>query len=94
VTPSLLEDLGQDLAMMARLVQSQLITATTAFFQRDTGLAQQVMDRDDQVDNRLGFIEEKRVLGGRERVAGRSARSREIDGSAASRRGGLWLLVQ
>jgi len=65
--------------MMARLVQSQLITATTAFFQRDTALAQQVMDRDDQVDNRLGFIEEKCF----ERIAGEppdGGRSRRLRG--------------
>jgi hypothetical protein len=32
VTSVLREDLGQDLAMMARLVQSQLIRSMTAFF--------------------------------------------------------------
>ncbi len=56
---SVLEDLGQDLARMARIVQSQLISAMTAFFQRDTGLAAKVTERDDQIDNLLGFIEEK-----------------------------------
>jgi len=51
MTISVLEDLGQDLAMMARLVQSQLMNATTSFFQRDIALARGVMDKDDQVDN-------------------------------------------
>jgi phosphate uptake regulator/aminoglycoside phosphotransferase (APT) family kinase protein len=53
------EELGHDLAMMARVVQSQLISALTAFFQRDIRLAEKVMERDDQVDNFLGLIEEK-----------------------------------
>ena len=52
----LLEDLGPDLAMMARLVQSQLVGAMTAFFQKDVAAAEKVLARDDQVDNRLGFI--------------------------------------
>jgi phosphate transport system regulatory protein PhoU len=75
----LLEDLGQDLAMMARLVQSQLVAAMTAFFQRDTGLAAKVTEKDDHVDNLLGFIEEKCF----ERIAGEapdSARSRRLRG--------------
>src|SRR2546427_7242871 len=79
MTASLLEDLGQDLAMMARLVQSQLITATTAFFQQDTALARHVMEKDDQVDNLLGLIEEKCF----ERIAGEQAdspRSRRLRG--------------
>jgi len=79
MTVSLLEDLGQDLARMARTVQSQLITATTAFFQRDTALARKVTDKDDQVDNLLGFIEEKCF----ERIAGdqpESPRSRRLRG--------------
>jgi phosphate uptake regulator len=57
VTSVLREDLGQDLAMMARLVQSQLIRGMTAFFQRDAPLAEQVTQKDDQVDNLLGLIE-------------------------------------
>jgi phosphate uptake regulator/aminoglycoside phosphotransferase (APT) family kinase protein len=79
VNSLLLEDLGQDLAMMARLVQSQLVTAMTAFFQRDPGLSQKVTDRDDQVDNLLGLIEEKCF----ERIAtepAESARSRRLRG--------------
>jgi phosphate uptake regulator len=74
-----LEDLGQDLALMARLVQSQLITAMTAFFQKDVGLAARVKDKDDQVDNLLGAIEEKCF----ERIAGEAAgnpRSRRLRG--------------
>jgi phosphate uptake regulator len=59
VTSVLREDLGQDLAMMARLVQSQLIRGMTAFFQRDAPLAEQVTQKDDQVDNLLGLIEVK-----------------------------------
>src|SRR5262245_1901753 len=65
--------------MMARLVQSQLITAMTAFFQRDTILSQRVTDRDDQVDNLLGLIEEKCF----ERIASEPAespRSRRLRG--------------
>src|SRR5262247_3381525 len=79
MTVSLLEDLGEDLAMMARLVQSQLITAATAFFRHDTALAQKVTERDDQVDNLLGLIEEKCF----ERIAGEppeSPRSRRLRG--------------
>jgi len=45
--------------MMARLVQSQLIRGMTAFFQRDPRLAEQVTQKDDQVDNLLGLIEVK-----------------------------------
>ena len=59
MTSVLREDLGQDLAMMARLVQSQLIRGMTAFFQRDPRLAEQVTQKDDQVDNLLGLIEVK-----------------------------------
>jgi phosphate uptake regulator len=66
VTSVLREDLGQDLAMMARLVQSQLIRGMTAFFQRDVRLAEQVTQKDDQVDNLLGLIEVKCF----ERIAG------------------------
>ena len=47
--------------MMARLVQSQLIRGMTAFFQRDPRLAEQVTQKDDQVDNLLGLIEVKKV---------------------------------
>lgn len=76
---SVLEDLGPDLAMMARLVQSQLMNAMTAFFQRDTALARRVMDKDDQIDNLLGLIEEKCFA----RIAGEEAdspRSRRLRG--------------
>ena len=45
--------------MMARLVQSQLISAMTAFFQRDVAARRPVTQKDDQVDNLLGLIEEK-----------------------------------
>jgi phosphate uptake regulator len=55
----LLEDVGQDLVMMARLVQSQLSSAVTAFFQRDLRLAAKVAEKDDHVDNLLGLIEDK-----------------------------------
>jgi phosphate uptake regulator len=75
----LLGDLGQDLAMMARLVQSQLINAMTAFFQKDPGLAEKVIAKDDQVDNLLGLIEEKCF----ERIADEaslSPRSRQLQG--------------
>jgi phosphate transport system protein len=54
----LLEDLGQDLVMMARLVQAQVVTALTAFFQKDVPLAGQVAEKDDQVDNLLSLIED------------------------------------
>src|SRR5882672_9730116 len=67
----LLEDLGADLVLMARLVQSQLVSAMTAFFQKDVVLAQRVTGKDDQVDNLLGFIEEKCF----ERIAGEPAGS-------------------
>ena len=53
------EELGGALAMMARVVQSQLVTAVTAFFRRDVGLAQKVCEKDDQVDNLLSLIEEQ-----------------------------------
>ena len=56
MTMSVLEDLGPNLAMMARLVQSQLVNAMTASFQRDIALARRVMDKDDQIDNLLGLI--------------------------------------
>jgi phosphate uptake regulator len=67
----LLEDLGADLVLMAHLVQSQLVSAMTAFFQKDVALAQRVTGKDDQVDNLLGFIEEKCF----ERIAGEPAGS-------------------
>jgi len=79
VTSVLREDLGQDLAMMARLVQSQLIRSMTAFFQRDARLAEQVTQKDDQVDNLLGLIEVKCF----ERIAGEEpngVRSRQLRG--------------
>jgi phosphate uptake regulator len=79
MTALLLEDLGGDLAMMARLVQSQLMSAMTAFFRKDVALAQKVTGKDDQVDNLLGFIEEKCF----ERIAGEPAgspRSRRLRG--------------
>jgi phosphate uptake regulator len=79
MTALLLEDLGGDLALMARLVQSQLMSAMTAFFQKDVALATKVTGKDDQVDNLLGFIEEKCF----ERIAGEPAgspRSRRLRG--------------
>jgi phosphate uptake regulator len=75
----MLEDLGQDLALMARLVQSQLMSAMTAFFQKNVALAARVRDKDDQIDNLLGAIEETCF----ERIAGEpagSARSRRLRG--------------
>jgi hypothetical protein len=51
----LLEDLGQDVVGMARLVQSQLSAALSAFFGRDVGLAHKVSEKDDQVDNLFGL---------------------------------------
>jgi len=71
MTGILFEDLGGDLALMARLVQSQLMSAMTAFFRKDLALAQKVMGKDDQVDNLLGLIEEKCF----ERIAGAPAGS-------------------
>jgi phosphate uptake regulator len=79
MTAILLEDLGADLALMARLVQSQLMSAMTAFFRKDVALAQQITEKDDRVDNLLGFIEEKCF----ERIAGEPAgspRSRRLRG--------------
>ena len=79
VTSSALEDLGPDLAIMARTVQSQLTAAMTAFFQSDRGLAQQVVSKDDQVDNLLNLIEDKCFA----RIAGEdpeSLRSRRLRG--------------
>ncbi len=77
--PALLEDLGPDLVLMARLVQSQLIGAMNAFLARDAGLAGRVAEKDDQVDNLLGLIEAKCF----ERIAGEAAespRSRRLRG--------------
>src|SRR5262249_15733340 len=51
VTSVLREDLGQDLAMMARLVQSQLIRSMTAFFQRGARLPQEGTHNDRQGGN-------------------------------------------
>jgi phosphate uptake regulator len=79
MTAILLEDLGGDLAMMARLVQSQLMSAMTAFFRKDVALAHKVTGKDDQVDNLFGFIEDKCF----ERIAGEPAgspRSRRLRG--------------
>jgi phosphate uptake regulator len=73
------EDLSPDLVLMARLVQSQLVTAMTAFFQRDAALADKVTGKDDQVDNLLGFIEDRCF----ERISGEppdTARSRRLRG--------------
>jgi phosphate uptake regulator len=81
MSPALLEDLGQDLVMMARLVQSQVSSAMTAFFQRDVNAADKVTEKDDQVDNLLGFIEEKcfrRIA--REGTEAESARARRLRG--------------
>jgi len=65
--------------MMARVVHAQLASATTAFFRRDVWLADKVMEKDDQVDNLLGGIEEKcfRRLSG---VDADSPRSRRLRG--------------
>ena len=79
MTGILFEDLGGDLALMARLVQSQLMSAMTAFFRKDLALAQKVTGKDDQVDNLLGLIEEKCF----ERIAGApvgSPRARRLRG--------------
>jgi phosphate uptake regulator len=79
MTVAVLEDLGQDLAMMARVVQSQLSAAMTAFFQRDLTLAEKVIEKDDQVDNLLGYLEEQCF----QRIAGEppgSPRSRRLQG--------------
>ena len=78
--PVVPEELGGDLAMMARVVQSQLITAVTAFFQRDVRLAEKVTEKDDQVDNLLGLIEEKcfQKIAGEGEAA--STRARQLRG--------------
>src|SRR5262245_21011813 len=56
---AVIQDLVQEVVKMARLVQSQLVSATTAFFQRDVETARKVTEKDDQVDNLLGFLEER-----------------------------------
>jgi phosphate uptake regulator len=76
-----LEDLGQDLAEMARLVRAQLTSALAAFFARDSRQAEKVIERDDQVDNLLGYIEDRCF----ERIAaagadGDRARTRRVRG--------------
>jgi phosphate uptake regulator/aminoglycoside phosphotransferase (APT) family kinase protein len=43
---------------MGRVVHAQLATALDAFFARDVALAGKVIDKDDHVDNLLGWIEE------------------------------------
>ena len=67
----MLEDLGRDLVLMARLVQSQLGGAMNAFLARDAGLAARVTEKDDQVDNLLDLIEAKCF----QRIAGEAADS-------------------
>ena len=81
MSPALLDDLGDDLALMARVVQSQLNAATTSFFQRDVDLAAKVMEKDDHVDNLLGLIEEKcfRRIGGEGDAE--TARARQFRGA-------------
>jgi phosphate uptake regulator/thiamine kinase-like enzyme len=66
--------------MMARVVHAQLASATTAFFRRDVWLADKVMEKDDQVDNLLGGIEEKcfRRLSGLDAEDPRSRRLRGV----------------
>ena len=66
--------------MMARVVHAQLVTATTAFFRRDLALANKVTEKDDQVDNLLGGIEEKcfRRLSGEDADSPRSRRLRGV----------------
>ena len=54
----LVEGLRHDLVTMARVVHAQLATALDAFFARDVKLANKVIDKDDHVDNLLGWIEE------------------------------------
>jgi phosphate uptake regulator len=66
--------------MMARVVHAQLASATTAFFRRDLALADKVVEKDDQVDNLLGAIEEKcfRRLSGEDADSPRSRRLRGV----------------
>ncbi len=77
MTISLFEDLGPDLAIMARTVQSQLTTATTAFFQHDRRLATQVTEKDDQVDNLPASSKRSASSASRERI-------RRVPGHAGS----------
>src|SRR5215470_15124588 len=81
MSPTLLDDLGDDLALMARVVQSQLGAATTSFFRCDTALAAKVIEKDDHVDNLLGLIEDKcfrRIAGEADSEA---ARARQFRGA-------------
>jgi phosphate uptake regulator len=66
--------------MMARLVQSQLMSAVAAFFLRDPAQARRVAEKDDQVDNLLGLIEERcfELIGGEPAGSARSRRLRGI----------------
>jgi phosphate uptake regulator len=66
--------------MMARVVHAQLSAATTAFFRRDVALAEKVMEKDDQVDNLLGAIEDTcfRRLSGEDADSPRSRRLRGV----------------
>jgi phosphate uptake regulator/aminoglycoside phosphotransferase (APT) family kinase protein len=75
-----LDDLAQDLAMMARVVQSQLAGALEAFAHKDRDLAAKVRDKDDQVDNLLGFLEERCFLSIGHDVEPTSPRARQIRG--------------
>ena len=81
MSPTLLDDLGDDLALMARVVQSQLSAATASFFRCDTELAARVIEKDDHVDNLLGLIEDKCFR----RIAGEgdaeTARARQFRGA-------------
>src|SRR6266508_3039700 len=81
MTRGLLVDLGQDLTLMARVVQSQLSGALRAFALKDRDLARKVRDKDDQVDNLLGFLEERCFLAiGHDAVEPTSLRARQIRG--------------
>jgi phosphate uptake regulator len=62
------------------MVHAQIASATTAFLRRDTALADKVMEKDDQVDNLLGAIEEKcfRRLSGEDADSVRSRRLRGV----------------
>ncbi len=66
---------------MARVVQSQLSGALRAFALKDRDLARKVRDKDDQVDNLLGFLEERCFLSiGHDAVEPTSLRARQIRG--------------
>jgi phosphate uptake regulator len=88
MSPALLDDLGDDLALMARVVQSQLSAATAAFFRRDLGLAAHVVEKDDHVDNLLGLIEDKcfRRIAGEGRGEGERAAEGQSPGETARAR--------